>query len=1033
MPDVPARDLKGQASFTKTLETMTDELARGTVFAGRYEIIEELGVGGMGRVYRAFDKQLDEEVALKFLRPEIAADRRTVERFRNEIKIARKISHKNVCRIHDLHEDGKTLYLTMEYVRGEDLKSFLKRSKVLSTGTALSIARQIADGLSEAHKLDIVHRDLKPGNVMIDKEGMAKIMDFGIARAVRERGITGAGAIVGTPEYMSPEQVEGKEADQRADLYALGIILFEMVTGQVPFEGETPFAIANKHKSELPPTPKKLAPQIPEGLSKLILRCLEKEREKRYQTAEELLEDLATVEGALPMTEQISAGRPSTKRRSTMSRKVTLEFTPRRVLIPAAAVIILAGAFLLWRLVVRPPVPPPPSSRPALAILSFENISKNPELEQWKEGLPLFLRTQLGQSRFLRPLDEGTILGALKKLNLQQTGRFTTDEYKRIAALAGATHIISGSYLEAGGKLIVSFSLIDARTGAVIKPLQEEAPNREAVLSSIDSMVKKIKSALAIEEPAIDESVYRSTADVFTRDGKALQEYFIAAQARQIGDLPVAIKALENAVGFDPEFAMAYRSLSSIYANYGEYAKRYEYMRKAYELRERLPEEDQLSVEGSWLSLTEEGIPKAHVVYHKFVVRYPENSFARYQLAWTAPEAAETIKEYENLLFVWKYKSNAAYNMLTRQYCLRGDYRKARECWERSLVDIPKETWRHGILGILLIFEGNPDAARGEFERAAVGATDFDMKASIAYFHWAKGDIEKAFEIVESLCRAEKDPSVANGWLSTLKLTGGKSQEGLALSETIEKKLIDAGGGNIALARVRLSRGKDLLQTGHADRALEKFDSALAYIKKEEGRLPDLVLQGLIHERRTAMIWRACALCDLGRIDEVSALNKEIDNLIPKWIKERKEEPRLGCFCTNTELVAGKIALAEKDLPAAIKKLEESLEIMGGEDFWENSAHAYLLDSLGDAYQLSGSFEKAAQAFVRIPKLSTGRMDWPVIYARSYYKAGKVYEQMGKKVEAREKYDKFLDLWKDADPGLPEVEDAKKRLAALKP
>ena len=153
----------------------------------------------MGRVYRAFDKQLDEEVALKFLRPEIAADKRTVERFRNEIKIARKISHKNVCRIHDLHEDGKTLYLTMEYVRGEDLKSFLKRSKVLSTGTALSIARQMADGLSEAHKLGIVHRDLKPGNVMIDKEGMAKIMDFGIARAVRERGSRGPGRSSGRP------------------------------------------------------------------------------------------------------------------------------------------------------------------------------------------------------------------------------------------------------------------------------------------------------------------------------------------------------------------------------------------------------------------------------------------------------------------------------------------------------------------------------------------------------------------------------------------------------------------------------------------------------------------------------------------------------------------------------------------------------------------------------------------------------------------------------------------------------------------
>jgi len=220
----------------------------------------------------------------------------------------------------------------MEYVRGEDLKSFIKRSKILSTGTAVSITRQVAEGLSEAHKLGIVHRDLKPGNVMIDKEGQAKIMDFGIARAMREKGITGEGAIIGTPEYMSPEQFEGKEADQRADLYALGVILFEMVTGRVPFEGDTPFSIANKQKSELPPIPKKLAPQIPENLNKLILHCLEKDKTKRYQTAEELLEDLATVEESLPTAERIVP-----KRKTITRREVTIKFTPKKIFIPAAS------------------------------------------------------------------------------------------------------------------------------------------------------------------------------------------------------------------------------------------------------------------------------------------------------------------------------------------------------------------------------------------------------------------------------------------------------------------------------------------------------------------------------------------------------------------------------------------------------------------------------------------------------------------------------------------------------------------------
>jgi len=232
---IPSAGLKDQISFTKTLETTPEEPTRGTVFAGRFELIEELGAGGMGRVYRAYDKEVGEEIALKILHPEIVLGERTVDRFRNEIKLARRITHRNVCRMHELHQDGKQLFITMEYVPGQDLKGLIKQTGALPTGQALSIAKQVAEGLAEAHNLGVVHRDLKPQNVMVDKEGNAKIMDFGIARSLRAAGMTAEGMIIGTPEYMAPEQVEGLEADQRTDLYAMGAILFEMATGRVPF------------------------------------------------------------------------------------------------------------------------------------------------------------------------------------------------------------------------------------------------------------------------------------------------------------------------------------------------------------------------------------------------------------------------------------------------------------------------------------------------------------------------------------------------------------------------------------------------------------------------------------------------------------------------------------------------------------------------------------------------------------------------------------------------------------------------------
>jgi serine/threonine protein kinase len=244
---IPSASLKDKISVTKTLETTPESLGKGELFAGRFELIEELGAGGMGKVYRAYDKKIGEEIALKLLHPEIALDERTVERFRNGIKLARRITHKNVCRLHELHEEGKTLFITMEYVSGQDLKGLIRETGGLSTGKAISIAKQVAEGLAEARDLGVVHRDLKPQNIMVDKEGLAKIMDFGIARSLRTVGMTAEGMILGTPEYMASEQVEGQGADQRTDIYALGAILFEMVTGRVPFEWDT---ILNSQRRE---------------------------------------------------------------------------------------------------------------------------------------------------------------------------------------------------------------------------------------------------------------------------------------------------------------------------------------------------------------------------------------------------------------------------------------------------------------------------------------------------------------------------------------------------------------------------------------------------------------------------------------------------------------------------------------------------------------------------------------------------------------------------------------------------------------
>jgi len=253
----------------------------------RYDILGEAGQGSMGNVYKARDRETGETVALKLLKPEIASDQAMMERFKNELLFARKITHKNVCRVHEFNRIGGIAYTSMEFVEGESLRSVLNRFGGLPTRKASEVALQICSGLKEAHAQGIVHRDLKPENVMIDTQGNVKIMDFGIARSM-EAATRLTGSMVGTPAYMAPEQVAGKPVDYRTDIYSLGLMLYEMFTGRQAFSADTPVAVALKQIRETPPPPHEIEPSIPIGIEKATLKCLEKEPGKRFQSVAEL-------------------------------------------------------------------------------------------------------------------------------------------------------------------------------------------------------------------------------------------------------------------------------------------------------------------------------------------------------------------------------------------------------------------------------------------------------------------------------------------------------------------------------------------------------------------------------------------------------------------------------------------------------------------------------------------------------------------------------------------------------------------------
>jgi len=424
-PQIQASDsgeiLSEEASLsrTETLLTSNKELTVGSMFADRYQIIEELGKGGMGKVYKAIDKEVEEKVALKLIRPEIAAEEKRITRFRNELKTARKISHKNVCRMFDLGRVGDTYYITMEYVSGEDLKSTMRRVGSLSTGKAILIAKQVCYGLAEAHRQGIIHRDLKPQNIMIDRNGNALIMDFGIALSGEAKGLTEDGTVIGTPEYMSPEQVEGKKVDRRSDVYSMGVILYEMVTGRIPFDGKTPMSVASKHLTERPREPRELNAQVPERLSRVILKSMQKEKERRYQSVEEMLLDLEEIEREVSPTDRIV-----TERKPITSREITVTFKLRKLLIPVSVVVgVAVVGILVWQFILVPKTKekfsssiPPKEETLVAAQKHMKDRNYSEALNQFKEVLatePENFEAQLSIATILK--EQGEIDKAIEE------------------------------------------------------------------------------------------------------------------------------------------------------------------------------------------------------------------------------------------------------------------------------------------------------------------------------------------------------------------------------------------------------------------------------------------------------------------------------------------------------------------------------------------------------------------------------------------------------------------------------------------
>jgi len=1003
-----------EAGPTATMETPREELTTGATFAGRYRIVEELGRGGMGRVYRAQDTKLNEEVALKLLKPEIATDKKALARFSNELKIARGIVHKNIGRMYEIMEEKGTSFITMEYVPGQDLKSLIRQTGSLTVSKTIAIAKQVCDGLGEAHKQGVVHRDLKPQNIMIDRSGSARILDFGIAHSLKTKGITGARVMIGTPEYMSPEQVDGKDVDPRSDIYALGAILFEMLTAYPPFEGDTAFTIGVKHKSEPPKDPREENPSIPEDLSRLILKCLAKNPDDRYADTAEICRELSLIKQGLPTTERTTVS----QRTPLTSREITVQLSVKKLLVPALVfVAIIAAGIILWRVLLpRPAALPLASDKPTLAVLYFENNTGDAEYDHWRKSLAELITMDLSQSQYLSVLGGDRVFSILSRKDLLDVSGYSSEILKEVAAEGGVVNILRGSLTKAGDTFRIHAVLQNMATDELLGTERVECQGEAEIFSAVDELTRRIKADFKLSAAEIRTDIDHDVGTITTASAEALKSYTQGREYHLMGEYKLSIPFMEKAVEIDPGFAMAYRSMAVSYSNQGARFRPQsrEKLEKAMVLSDRVSERERYMIEGTYYGSSPETYDKAIDAYTRLLELYPDASAARNNLGLKYHQRGEweqAATHYEMLIEKEGYESYTTTFNLSGVYERLGYYDKARKVIEGYIAAHPEDARGYGYLAQSYAYSGDVERAVAVAEKAV----ELDPnRNTLSPFHGLQGKWEESerelLEFIENGNEAQRNGG--NYWLEVVYRTRGRFDKAVEHTKA-SLKYAEKGGDVFNMFRFHWILALYDLESGRIDSALEHIAQS---VKNTQILDFPLVKADYFFQLVEAHLAK-------GEIETAHEFAQKI--------QEMREQLHLAWMDGHVNTAFGLIEAKKENFSAAVEWFLKAKNAIPAQSSWEDP-HAWVMFSLADAYYQAGELDKACAELEAIQALTSGRLYWGDLYARSFYLLGKFRQEQGRTREAVENFEKFLVIWKDADADRPELEDARRRLAALK-
>jgi len=673
----------------------TGRLPKGMRLGKRYEIVQMLGEGGMGAVYKAWDLELDRLVALKVIRPELAVHEQVLQRFKQELILARKITQKNVIRIFDLGEADGVKFITMEFIEGKDLTALIKEKGRLTFEECADVIYQTCTALDAAHSEGVVHRDLKPQNIMVEKTGRIIVMDFGIARTMEQgHGMTQTGAVIGTPDYMSPEQVMGEHVDARSDLFTLGIIFYQLLLGQLPYKADTMQGAMFKRTREKPKLPVEVDPAVPALLSDITAKCMQMDPAQRYQAALEIQRDIDAWRGGsktridLPVEKLPEPAKPP-RSRATMA------------IVAAAAIVLVGGGIFFARKAFLPSGAPATPAAPlhSLAILPFHNATSDPKLDWIGSAMAEMLSTDVGQSASVRAVSSERVSHVLKDLHVTSQADWDASTIGRIANQSNADTVVSGSYVQLGDRIRIDANIQDLKRGQSVT-VKEEAAGDKEIFTAVDRLASQIRENLLVSKSLLKElqehAFKPSTASV-----AALREYNHGLEEARAGKNTPAAQSFQAAIKEDNQFALAYVKLAQAYSDLGQDEDAEPAAQKAVALSASLPMQEKYLIQAGYDRI-EKDYPKAIEAYQNLIKVSPDNTDYLFDLGMA----------YENT----------------------GDYFRAKEMFAKVVELDPNRIAGLRSLGRVQIESGNPGAAFEYLTRAqalSIGLQDDAERAQI--------------------------------------------------------------------------------------------------------------------------------------------------------------------------------------------------------------------------------------------------------------------------------------------------------------